>query len=163
VVPVLNLGLQSLLHRRGGSVNPVDGATANLFEVRPSQLHPVIECLLLQVIAHPPPLDNRSEQGQFILVHRPIVEIRSPSSSAGHTFRVNIDELEAFGDHPASARGDGTTVDYGVLEVHQNSRRLAGIGFVNQHGSLSECRVMTLDDEVDRAVEQRMARSEVLG
>jgi len=76
---------------------------------------------------------------------------------------VDVDEVELLRHDAPIARRVDATIDHSVLEVHEHARRVARIGVVDEHGALAQQRVVALDDEVDGAVKQRVARGDELG
>src|ERR1035438_5762978 len=90
------------------------------------------------------------------------VEVRRPSGGASVTLGIDADELEALGHDPAITGLVGTAVDHRMLQVDQHVWHHARIVFFDQHRAPPEQAVVTLDDQVDRPVEQRMTWCQVL-
>ncbi|HEV8652924.1 MAG TPA: hypothetical protein VG276_26930 [Actinomycetes bacterium] len=163
VVPVADLGEQPFPHGGGGPLHPVEGPAPDLLQVVTGLGHAVVEASRLQVVTHPPAIEDRPGHLQLLGRGRPAVEIGRPAGAARAAVLVDLDELEALGhDPPVAAPVEAPVLD-GVLQVDEHAGSLSGVALVHQHGALDEQAGVALDDEVDRAVEQRMPGAAELG
>src|SRR5262249_8592517 len=127
------------------------------------QLHPVVESAPLQVVADPLSVDNACEEMHLLVGGGPTNQVRCPAGRPCSPRGIYLNELEALGDNTAIPTPVRAAMDDCVLQVHKDAGRGGEVVVVDEDSPLAQKAVVALDGEVDRAVQQRVARRDVLG
>ena len=122
------------------------------------ELDPVADRGVLNVGTDPSAVDHGCQKRDLLGAGVTKVEVGGPSGGAADSLGVDADELETPGYDPAVTGPVGPAVDHRVLKVDERTRSRPRVMIVHQHCTLLEQVAVALEREVDRRVEQRMAR-----